>query len=49
MKKRTLMLIAAYLFMFRLTGQEAPKVRFEKVSEEEMNIKLTLMIRQRRQ
>jgi len=39
MKKSTILLVAAFLFTLRLIGQEAPKVRFEKVSEEEMTMK----------
>ncbi len=39
MKKRTLLLVAAFLFTFRLIAQEPPKVRFEKVSDEDLNMK----------
>jgi hypothetical protein len=33
------LLVAVFLFAFRLIGQEAPKVRFEKVSDEELSMK----------
>ena len=42
MKKYFLILIVCFIFTLRLIaqeGQEAPKVRFEKVSEEELNMK----------
>ena len=39
MNKCTLLLVVTFMFVFRLIGQEAPKVRFEKVSDEEMSMK----------
>ena len=42
MKKRTLLLVAAFLFTLRLIAQEPPKIRFEKVSDEELNMKTYL-------
>lgn len=39
MNKCTLLLMSTFMFAFRLIGQEAPKIRFEKVSQDEMSMK----------